>query len=97
MDAVDPVLVDRAEACLRETPGVLDVGSVRLRWIGHRLHAETEITVGAGLSLTAAHAIAVDAEHRLGHAVPRLTSALIHPDPEHAHTPDPARGVGHTH
>ena len=85
MDAVDPALVDRAEVCLRETPGVLDVGSVRLRWIGHRLHAETEITVGADLSLAAAHAIAVDAEHRLSHAVPRLTSALIHPDPEHAH------------
>jgi cation diffusion facilitator family transporter len=97
MDAVDPVLVDRAEACLRETPGVLDVGSVRLRWIGHRLHAETEITVGAELSLAAAHAIAVDAEHRLGHAVPRLTSALIHPDPEHAHSRVPARAPGHTH
>ena len=85
MDAVDPTLVDRAETCLRETPGVLDVGSVRMRWIGHRLHAETEITVGADLSLAAAHAIAVNAEHRLSHAVPRLTTALIHPDPEHAH------------
>jgi cation diffusion facilitator family transporter len=85
MDAVDPALVDRAEAALRETPGVLDVGSVRLRWIGHHLHAETEITVGARLSLAAAHAIATDAEHRLTHAVPHLTSALIHPDPEHAH------------
>jgi len=85
MDAVDPTLVDRAETCLRETPGVLDVGSVRMRWIGHRLHAETEITVGGDLSLAAAHAIAVNAEHRLSHAVPRLTTALIHPDPEHAH------------
>jgi cation diffusion facilitator family transporter len=97
MDAVDPALVDRAEACLRATPGVLDVGSVRLRWIGHHLHAETEITVGAELSLAAAHAIAVDAEHRLGHAVPRLTSALIHPDPEHAHSHVPARAAGGTH
>ncbi|AGZ42821.1 cation diffusion facilitator family transporter [Actinoplanes friuliensis] len=86
MDAVDPALVDRAETCLRDTPGVLGVGTVRLRWIGHRLHAETEITVGADLSLAAAHAIAVDAEHRLSHAVPRLTTALIHPDPEHAHS-----------
>ncbi|MFI7542846.1 cation diffusion facilitator family transporter [Actinoplanes sp. NPDC049599] len=97
MDAVDPALVDRAEACLRATPGVLDVGSVRLRWIGHRLHAETEITVGAELSLAAAHAIAVDAEHRLGHAVPRLTSALIHPDPEHAHSHGPEPAAGHPH
>jgi cation diffusion facilitator family transporter len=97
MDAVDPALVDRAEACLRETPGVLGVGCVRLRWIGHRLHAETEIIVGADLSLAAAHAIAVDAEHRLSHAVPRLTSALIHPDPEHAHGRVSQRTASHTH
>ena len=98
MDAVDPALVDRAEECLLETPGVLGVGCVRLRWIGHRLHAEAEITVGAELSLRAAHAIAVDAEHRLTHAVPRLTSALIHPDPEHAHdrVAEPA-AAGHSH
>jgi cation diffusion facilitator family transporter len=97
MDAVDPALVDRAEACLRETPGVLGVGCVRLRWIGHRLHAETEIVVGAGLSLAAAHAIAVDAGHRLSHAVPRLTSALIHPDPEDAHGRVSQRTTSHTH
>lgn len=97
MDAVDPALVDRAEQCLRETPGVLGLGSVRLRWIGHRLHAEAEITVGAALSLAAAHAIAVDAEHRMGHAVPMLTSALIHPDPEGAHGRVPARAGARTH
>ena len=36
MDAVDPELVDTAEAALRDTPGVHDVESLRLRWIGHR-------------------------------------------------------------
>ncbi|GAA3340494.1 cation diffusion facilitator family transporter [Amorphoplanes nipponensis] len=97
MDAVDPALVERAEAGLRETPGVLGVGCLRLRWIGHRLHAEAEITVGAELSLVAAHAIAVDAEHRLSHAVPRLTSALIHPDPEHAHGRRAEPAAAHRH
>src|SRR5690242_4560249 len=37
MDAVSPALVDQVEATLRSTPGVVDVGSVRLRWIGHQL------------------------------------------------------------
>jgi cation diffusion facilitator family transporter len=45
MDAVDPQLVDRAEATLRAVPGVLAVGAVRLRWIGHRLHAEADLVV----------------------------------------------------
>jgi cation diffusion facilitator family transporter len=81
MDAVDPALVDQVEATLRATPGVLDVGAVQLRWIGHRLRAECDIAVPADLTVLAAHTIAVEAEHRLIHAVPRLTSAIVHTDP----------------
>jgi cation diffusion facilitator family transporter len=82
MDAVDPQLVDTVADTLRETPGVLDVGAVHLRWIGHALRAECTIVVPADLTVTAAHAIAVDAEHRLIHALPRLDSALVHADPQ---------------
>ncbi len=81
MDAVDPELVDTVTRTLRETDGVADVGAVHLRWIGHALRAECEIVVAADLSVTAAHAIAVDAEHRLIHALPRLDSAFVHADP----------------
>jgi cation diffusion facilitator family transporter len=82
MDAVDPALVDTVEDTLRETGGVLAVGAVHLRWIGHNLRAECEIVVDDALSLVEAHKIAVDAEHRLLHAVPRLSAALVHADPE---------------
>jgi len=81
MDAVDPELVDRTEQVLRATPGVLDIGQVRLRWIGHQLRAECEVVVDAGSSAVEAHQVAVDAEHNLLHAVPRLTAALVHADP----------------
>jgi cation diffusion facilitator family transporter len=81
MDAVDPGLVDTVADTLRDTPGVLDVGAVHLRWIGHALRAECAIVVPADLTVTAAHAIAVDAEHRLIHALPRLDSAFVHADP----------------
>ncbi len=84
MDAVDPALVDRVEATLRHTPGVLDVGAVRLRWIGHQLHAECEIAVADDTTVVHAHAIAHDAEHHLIHAVPRLTSAVVHAEPHSA-------------
>lgn len=91
MDAVDPDLVDRAETTLRAVDGVRDVVAVRLRWIGHRLHAEAELVVDARLSLVDAHEIAADAEHQLTHAVPRLSSATVHTDPDshpggHHHT-----------
>jgi cation diffusion facilitator family transporter len=82
MDAVDPALVDQAEAALRAIPGVREVAQVRLRWIGHHLHAEADLVVDAGLTLVAAHDIAADAEHQLTHAVPRLTTATVHTDPD---------------
>jgi cation diffusion facilitator family transporter len=82
MDAVDPALIGQAESALSSTPGVLRVAALRMRWIGHRLHAETDLVMTRDLSLAQAHAIAVEAEHRLLHAVPRLTSATVHPDPD---------------
>ncbi|MGS2613657.1 cation diffusion facilitator family transporter [Micromonospora sp. LZ34] len=91
MDAVDPDIVDQAETTLRAVNGVRDVAAVRLRWIGHRLHAEAELVVDAHLSLVSAHEIAADAEHQLTHAIPRLTTATVHTDPDshpggHHHT-----------
>ncbi len=81
MDAVDPSIVDAVEQTLTQTPGVRAIGAVRLRWIGHKLRAECDIVVNDELTVVEAHAIAVDAEHRLIHAVPRLTAALVHADP----------------
>jgi cation diffusion facilitator family transporter len=88
MDAVDPTLVDQVEATLRATPGVLDVGQVRIRWIGHQLHAECEITLADTATVRHAHGIAHDAEHRLIHAVPRLTTATVHTEPDSADRDD---------
>ena len=95
MDAVDPKLVAQAEGSLAATPGVLRVGRVRLRWIGHQLHADAEIELDSALSLSAAHAIALDAEHRLLHEVPRLRAALIHPDPQPTGHSDPHALTAH--
>ncbi|WP_132839312.1 cation diffusion facilitator family transporter [Streptomyces sp. BK205] len=81
MDAVDPALVDRAESALRTVEGVRAVGELRLRWIGHRLRAEVAVVVDGEMTVRQSHAVAVEAEHALLHAVPRLTAALVHADP----------------
>ncbi len=81
MDAVDPELVARVIASLADTAGVEEVGDVRLRWIGHALRAECEITVRDTLTVAAGHAIAHEAEHRLLHDIGRLTSAIVHANP----------------
>jgi cation diffusion facilitator family transporter len=97
MDAVDPELVDSAERALRAVPGVEGVGPVRMRWIGHTLRAEAAVVVAPDISVVAAHAVAVQAEHALIHAVPRLRAATVHIDhaPLAAHAPDPHAPLAH--
>ncbi|HEY2190907.1 MAG TPA: cation diffusion facilitator family transporter [Actinomycetospora sp.] len=96
MDAVDPALVDDAEAVLAAVPGVRAVGGVRMRWIGHQLRAETDVVVAPELTVVEAHAIAVDAEHALLHAVPRLVGATVHTDhARHDGTTDPHGALSH--
>jgi cation diffusion facilitator family transporter len=87
MDAVDPALVDQIEHVLSHTGGVRTVDAVKVRWIGHSLHAEAEILVDPAATLAKAHTIAHEAEHDLLHAVHRLTSAIVHAGPDE---PDPA-------
>jgi divalent metal cation (Fe/Co/Zn/Cd) transporter len=57
------------------------VTDVKVRWLGHRLHAEVSITVDAGLSVEAGHAIAKEARHELLHQLKYLADATIHVDP----------------
>jgi cation diffusion facilitator family transporter len=81
LDAVDPNLTLQAEQLVRETTGVRGAGWVRLRWHGHALAAEVDVEVDPDLTVTAAHAIAHDVEHRLIHGLPRLERATVHTHP----------------
>jgi cation diffusion facilitator family transporter len=84
MDGVEPELVDAAETALAAEPGVRGVRSVKMRWIGHRLHADAELDIDPTVSLDDAHQIAHNAEHELTHAVPKLSTALVHAYPAHS-------------
>jgi len=95
MDAVDPELVDSAEAAVREVSGVRSVDSVRLRWIGHRMRAEITLTVDDTLNVVAAHAIADEAQHQLMHHVPRLDDATVHVNPAGVPDVDYHAATGH--
>ncbi|CCC44380.1 cation diffusion facilitator family transporter [Mycobacterium canetti] len=92
LDGVDPAMVDAAEQALAARPGVQAVRSVRMRWIGHRLHADAELDVDPALDLAQAHRIAHDAEHALTHTVPKLSTALIHAYPAEHGSSIPDRG-----
>ena len=87
MDAVDPDLVDQARAAVTSVAGIEHIQELRIRWIGHTLRAEVDITVPADLNITQAHDLAHHAEAHLLARVPRLTAATVHASPAGAHQP----------
>lgn len=81
MDGIEPDLVDAAETTLAAAPGVLGVHDLRMRWVGHEVHAEATVEVAPELSIGAADDVAVTAAHRLRDTVPRLTHAAVRARP----------------
>jgi len=89
MDAVDPALVDQATAAVISVAGIAGVRDLRIRWIGHTLRAEVDVTVAAHLTVTEAHDLAHHAEAHLLDRVRRLTAATVHASPSGAHRAPP--------
>jgi cation diffusion facilitator family transporter len=85
MDAVDPALVHESRATVAAVDGILEVRDLRLRWIGHTLHADADVTVPADLPLVEGHNIAHHAEEHLLEQLPRLSAAVIHVSPAGSH------------
>lgn len=81
MDAIEPELLDKAESTVESVADVQEVRRVRMRWVGHRLHAEAHIAVDAALSTAESHQIAEDVRHALFHAMPRLFEVIVHVEP----------------
>jgi cation diffusion facilitator family transporter len=90
MDAVDPALTEAVERASNQ-PGVVEVTSTRLRWLGHRIEAESHVTVDCDLPTIQSHAIAESVRHAIFHDVPKISDVIVHVDPcDHAMT-DPHR------
>jgi cation diffusion facilitator family transporter len=85
MDAVDPALVDQVDHQLAASPGVRGVERLRVRWIGHQLHVDADLTLDAHIGLAEAHDLLEEARHSLLHHVPRLADALLHASPTAEH------------
>jgi cation diffusion facilitator family transporter len=86
MDAVDPALVDAATAAICSVDGIDGVRDLRIRWVGHTMRVEADVTVDPQLSVAAGHELAHHAEEHLLADVPHLTAATIHVSPIGAHS-----------
>lgn len=97
LDGVDPDLMDEIQHIAGHARGVRGVTDVRVRWLGHRLHAEINLAVARDLSVSEAHAVALEARHEILHHVPHLSDAIVHVDPEDASGEAHHRVVEHSH
>lgn len=77
LDAVEPELVARVRESAGEPVGVLSVGDVRVRWLGHRARAEIDVTVDATLSVVAAAAIADAVSHEIRYDSPEVKDVAV--------------------
>ena len=91
MDAVEPSLVDQVESVVAATPGVLGVGDVQVRWLGHRLAADVAVQVDGAIPVRDGHGIAEHVRHHLLEAVAHLDDVNVHIDPDVGHD-DPVPG-----
>jgi len=97
LDGVDPEVIDEIKHAVNHTPRVLDVTEVRVRWLGHRLHAELNVAVDGNLSVEEGHEIAQEVRHQLLHHLRYLSNAIIHVDPADASGEQHHRIAEHAH
>lgn len=81
LDAAEPHVLEEIKQTAVQSEGVEDVTEARVRWTGHRLHAELNIAVDPALSIEQGHEIANGVHHNLLHQLRYLSNATIHVDP----------------
>lgn len=81
LDVVDLEIVEQIEDLAQKIPGVDSVHAARIRWLGHKLHAELHITVDKDLRPPESRRIVEEARHMLLHTRLRLAIINVHADP----------------
>ncbi len=97
LDGVEPEVLDEVIHATHHVDGVTDVGEIRARWIGHRLHVELNVGVHSGFSVTEGHEIAKEVRHQLLHHLKHLGDVIVHIDPEHKLGEDHHHILEYTH
>ncbi|AKB61054.1 cation diffusion facilitator family transporter [Methanosarcina mazei] len=81
LDGVEPEIIDRVKNIAESVEGVCEVTDLRVRWIGHRLHAEIKASVPSSLSVEEGHEIASAVEKKLLENFSYLSDITIRVDP----------------
>ena len=74
MDAVEPEIMDKVETAVSTNPDVQSIQRLRLRWVGHQLHGDMQISLQPTANPTTT---LQDIRHSLHHALPKLTDFIV--------------------
>ncbi|HKJ28409.1 MAG TPA: cation diffusion facilitator family transporter [Anaerolineales bacterium] len=77
MDAVDPALVEQAESAIRRNPDVQSITSLRMRWVGHRLHLEGKVRATQNIEFEQVNTLIDDLEQTLEEQIPNLKEITL--------------------
>lgn len=98
LDGVDPDITEKIHHTGDHVEGLAEITDVKVRWLGHRLHAKVNITVDTSFSVEKMYEIAKEFRHELLHHLKFLSDATIHVDPatvfgpEHHHIDEHSHG-----
>jgi len=81
LDGVEPEVIDKVQNIAESVEGVYEITDLRVRWIGHRLHAEINASVSQSLSVEEGHEIANAIREKLLENFSYLSGTTIHVDP----------------
>ncbi|HIH75550.1 MAG TPA: cation transporter [Methanosarcina sp.] len=81
LDGVEPEILDKIKDIAESVDGVCEVTDLRVRWIGHRLHAEINASVNPSISVEEGHEIANAVREKLLENFSYLSGTTIHVDP----------------
>ncbi len=85
MDAIEPEIYDQAAAIAADQvdhhDGLEEIRRLRMRWMGHRLHADLHICVKPELSTVQGHDLAEQVRMSFFEALPLLSEAIVHVEP----------------
>ena len=83
LDGVEPELIPQLTKITRDTDGVLAVGAVRARWLGHRLVADLTFGVPPNITVEKGHEIAKRVQANIQEELPHVATVIVHVDPAH--------------
>lgn len=84
LDGVDPEILESIKNVATSVDCVCEVTEVRVRWVGHRLHAEINAAVSPSLSVEEGHQIADEIRKKLLETFSFIAVTTVHVDPSTA-------------